>query len=142
MSTRSLAPDLAVRAPTLEDVEAAYALDQPCSTLEYGTPEAPFADFIAHWRLPGTDLARDTWLVMNTTGEITGYARVIVFAQTRFYSYLLVHPNYRQRAVGELLLERIEERARRGALPADAARRRFRLPARRAARGRRRPDQF
>lgn len=112
MSTRSLAPDLAIRAPTLDDVEAAYALDQLCSTLEYGTPEIPFDNFIAHWRLPGTDLARDTWLVTARDGKLVGYARVIFFAQTRFYSYLFVHPNYRDRGVGERLLALIEERAR------------------------------
>lgn len=112
MSTRPLAPDLAVRAPTMEDAEAAYALDQLCSTLEYGTPEVPFADFVAHWRLPGTDLARDTWLVTTAEGAIVGYARVVFFARARFYSYLFVHPDYRERGVGERLLKLIEDRAR------------------------------
>ena len=111
MSTRSLAPDLIVRAPTFEDAEATYALDQLCSTLEYGTPEVPFADFVAHWRLPDTDLARDTRLVTTTTGEIVGYARVVFFARTRFYSYALVHPDYRDQNLGEWLLHFIESHA-------------------------------
>lgn len=119
MSTRSLAPDLAIRAPTFDDAEAVYALDRLCSTLEYGTPEVPFDDFQAHWRLPGTDLARDTWLVTARDGAIVGYARVIFFAQTRFYSYMLAHPDYRERGVGETLLGLIEERAREMLAEAD-----------------------
>lgn len=113
MPTRSLAPDLTVRAPTFADAGAAYALDQLCSKLEYGAPDVPLDDFIAHWRIPGSDLARDTWLVTaRDGGKIVGYARIILFAQTRFYSSLLVHPDYRERGVGEWLLGLTEERAR------------------------------
>jgi ribosomal protein S18 acetylase RimI-like enzyme len=67
---------------------------------------------MSHWRLPGTDLARDTWLVATASGEIVGYARIVFFARVRFYSYLHLHPDYRDLGIGERLVALIQERAR------------------------------
>jgi mycothiol synthase len=112
MSIDSLAPELTVRAPTFEDAEAVYALDEICSAIEYGTPDVTLDDLVLHWQLPGTDLARDCWLVVAPDGRVVGYARLWFFARIRFYSYLLVHPDFRERGIGERLLAQIEERAR------------------------------
>ncbi|HEV2406021.1 MAG TPA: GNAT family N-acetyltransferase [Ktedonobacterales bacterium] len=112
MSVYSLAPELTVRAPNFEDAEAVYALDKICAATEYGTPEVSLADLQGHWRLPGTDLTRDIWLVTTPDGSVVGYARLWYFASIRFYSYLLVHPDYRDTGAGERLLTLVEERAR------------------------------
>ncbi|MGH2487978.1 MAG: GNAT family N-acetyltransferase [Ktedonobacterales bacterium] len=112
MSVISLARDLTVRAPAFEDAEAVFALDEICAATEYGTPDVRLSDLRAHWRLPGTDLARDCWLVTAPDGTVVGYARLWFFAHIRFYSYLLVHPDYRDKGVGERLLALVEERAR------------------------------
>lgn len=112
MSIHSLAPGLILRPPAFEDAEAVYALDQICAAGEYGAPDVSLADLEAHWRLPETDLPRDSWLVTSPHGEIVGYARVIFFARARFYSYLLVHPAFRDQGVGERLVALIEARAR------------------------------
>lgn len=112
MSVDSLAPELTLRAPEFADAEAVYALDEICAATEYGAPDVSLADLQEHWRLPGTDLARDCWLVTAPDGSVVGYARLWFFARIRFYSYLLVHPDYRNQGVGERLLALIEERAR------------------------------
>ncbi|HKV83077.1 MAG TPA: GNAT family N-acetyltransferase [Ktedonobacterales bacterium] len=112
MSVDSLAPELTVRAPVFADAAAVYALDEICAATEYGTPDVRLADLQAHWRLPGTDLARDCWLVATPDGSVVGYARLWFFARIRFYSYLLVHPDYRDKGVGERLLALVEGRAR------------------------------
>ncbi len=112
MSVDSLAPELTLRAPNYEDAEAVYALDETCAAIEYGTPDVSLADLQAHWRLPGTDLARDIWLVTTPDGSVVGYARLWFFASIRFYSYLLVHPDYRDKGIGGRLIALFEERAR------------------------------
>lgn len=112
MSTRPLAPGLDIRAPTMDDVEAVYALDQICSTLEYGAPDVTLDDLRDKWQTPGINLARDSWLVTTLDERVVGYALVWFFAQSRFYSYLFAHPDYRERGVGERPLGLIEERAR------------------------------
>lgn len=57
-------------------------------------------------------LEKDAWVIVTTRGQLAGFACIWREEQTRMITFLCVHPTYRKRGIGTLLLRMAEVRAR------------------------------
>jgi GNAT superfamily N-acetyltransferase len=64
------------------------------------------------WQSETFHLESDAWIIMNSRAQVVGYADVRQEREGRFTATIYVHPVYRGRGVGILLLLLIEEHAR------------------------------
>lgn len=98
--------NLFARAPTMDDLGAITELHMECDIAEHGMSNSTREAVLADWQRPGFNLSTDAWVVVTTSGRCVGYAHVMhhsVFA--------CVHPAYRSRGIGMLLLRLAETRA-------------------------------
>lgn len=108
-----LASAYAMRAPTMDDLEAAVALFNRCSQALVGVREFDLDETRTEWSLPGFDLASDARLLHAPDGELVGYIEVWdQQPHVRPYVWGRVHPEHRGRGLGTRLLQWAEERAR------------------------------
>lgn len=115
--------NLSARAPKLADVDAVGELMALCDAFD----EAGSADedgkrreLQEMWQVPGFNIARDAWVIVNRQEQIVGYGDNRDIAEGRFGAYMYVHPEYRGRGIATLLLRLIETRARERMLDMDA----------------------
>lgn len=106
--------NLSVRAPGLPDLDAVAALIDACDEMETGGVDAHVQeeDLRRLWQAPGFNLQNDAWVIVNRSGQIVAYAVVHLQEEALFSLQLLVHPEYRGRGIGTLLIWLAEERAR------------------------------
>jgi GNAT superfamily N-acetyltransferase len=64
------------------------------------------------WLAPGFSLQSDAWVIVNRKVQIVGYASVHLQEEALLSLQLFVHPEYRGRGIGTLLIWLAEERAR------------------------------
>ncbi len=114
--------NLLARAPSMDDLQAVTELRTACDIADYGMPDSTEQDTLADWRRRGFSLNSDAWIVVTTNGQVVGYASVRRCEYISFHIFACVHPAYRGRGIGMLLLRLAEARAREqiNAAPPDA----------------------
>jgi GNAT superfamily N-acetyltransferase len=106
--------NLSARAPRLADLDAIAALIAACDEMEtggvdmHGQEEEPRR----LWQAPGFCLQQDAWVIVDRNAHIVAYASVYLQEEALFSLQLFVHPAYRGRGIGTLLIWLAEERAR------------------------------
>lgn len=111
-----LLKNLLARAPKTEDLEAIGELVIACDTAEFGIADSTMEDLLSNWQQSGFNLATDAWVIVTTKGQLVGFACVWHRDHEQIYTLICVHPEYRNRGIGTLLLRLVEERARLHAL--------------------------
>ncbi len=104
--------NLLARAPNMDDLQAVAELRTVSDIADYGMPDSTEQDILADWQRPGFNLNTDAWVVVTTDGHFVGYASVWHCEYMRFHAFACVHPAYRGRGIGMLLLRLAEARAR------------------------------
>ena len=107
-----LLKNLLARAPKTEDLEAISELVIVCDTAEFGIADSTMEDLLSNWQQSGFNLATDAWVIVTTKGQLVGFACVWHRDHEQIYTLICVHPEYRNRGIGTLLLRLVEERAR------------------------------
>jgi mycothiol synthase len=104
---------IALRPVTLADVEAVAALSATCSLDLLGIREDDATDWRSWWTTPGLCLERDTRVATSGDGQIVGYAEVADLSplHVRPHAFGRVHPAWRGRGIGSILLEWQDARA-------------------------------
>jgi GNAT superfamily N-acetyltransferase len=106
--------NLAARAPKLADLAAIAALIATCDEMETGGVDVhgQEEELRRLWLAPGFSLQHDAWVIVNRKMQIVAYASVHLQEEALFRLHLFVHPEYRGRGIGTLLIWLAEERAR------------------------------
>jgi ribosomal protein S18 acetylase RimI-like enzyme len=107
-----LLKNLVARVPQTRDLAAITELVALCEMAEAGVVDSSLEDLLSYWQRPDFHLANDAWVIVTTRGEIVGFACIWHEESTRLSTYLCVHPEYRNRGIGTLLLRLVEVRAR------------------------------
>jgi GNAT superfamily N-acetyltransferase len=74
--------------------------------------DSSLEDLLSQWQRSDFHLANDAWVIVTTRGEIVGFACVWHEEHAQISTFLCVHPEYRSRGIGTLLLRLVEVRAR------------------------------
>ena len=107
-----LLKNLLARAPKMEDLVAITELITACDIAEYGIADSTMEDLTSNWHQPGFNLATDAWVIVTNRGQLVGFVCVWHRDHEQISTYVGVHPEYRGRGIGTLLLRLVEERAR------------------------------
>ena len=107
-----LLKNLLARAPKMEDLVAITELITACDIAEYGIEDSTMEDLTSNWHQPGFNLAADAWVIVTNKGQSVGFACVWHKDNEQIVTFVCVHPEYRSRGIGTLLLRLVEERAR------------------------------
>jgi len=107
-----LLKNLVARVPQTEDLEALSELIAVCESAEDGAADSSLEDVLSQWQQPDFHLANDAWVIVTTRGQIVGFACVWHAHHAQISTFLCVHPEYRNRGIGTLLLRLVEVRAR------------------------------
>jgi ribosomal protein S18 acetylase RimI-like enzyme len=107
-----LLKNLLARAPKMEDLVAITELITACDIAEYGIADSTMEDLTSNWHQPGFNLATDAWVIVTNKGQLVGFAYVWHRDNEQIFTFVCVHPEYRSRGIGTLLLRLVEERAR------------------------------
>jgi ribosomal protein S18 acetylase RimI-like enzyme len=83
-----------------------------CGRAEHGIADSSTGELQAHWRNHGFHLESDAWVIVNNKGQFAGFGCVCHSDYEEYHTFVCVHPDYRKRGIGTLLLRLIEERAR------------------------------
>ena len=101
-----------MRAPRQGEAQAVTDLVVACDIHEFGAPDFELDDLLTDWNMPGFELERDA-VVVEEDGRLVAYAAFI----RNDYVDVYVHPDYRERGIGESLLAWSERRGRERAGP-------------------------
>jgi GNAT superfamily N-acetyltransferase len=96
----------------MEDVQAVTALMVQCDAAEFGIADPMEEDVQKNWQALGFDLKTDAWVIVTRAGQIVGYGDVRQNEEGQLSFAIYVHPDYRGRGIGTLLIWLVEERAR------------------------------
>jgi ribosomal protein S18 acetylase RimI-like enzyme len=107
-----LLKNLVARSPQTEDLEALSELAAACEDGGESAVGNSLQDVLSRWQRPDFHLANDAWVIVTTKGQIVGFACVWHEHHVQISNFLCVHPAYRNRGIGTLLLRLVEERAR------------------------------
>ncbi|MBE3561633.1 MAG: GNAT family N-acetyltransferase [Ktedonobacteraceae bacterium] len=111
--------NLSARAPQMKDLRAVTELMKICDEAEGYDSDITEDELRRAWLAEGFSLRTDAWVIATRTGQIAGYAEVRReegrgddSEDERLAALLRVHPDYRGRGIGTLLIWLLEERAR------------------------------
>lgn len=104
--------NLLARIPEERDMYSIMELVALCGRAEHGIADSSTEELQAHWRNHNFHLESDAWVIVNGRGLFVGFGCVCHSDYEEYHTFVCVHPNYRKRGIGTLLLRLIEERAR------------------------------
>jgi ribosomal protein S18 acetylase RimI-like enzyme len=104
--------NLLARVPEERDMYAIMELVAVCGRAEHGIADSSTEELQAHWRNHNFHLESDAWVIVNSKGQFVGFGCVCHSDHEEYHTFVCVHPDYRKRGIGTLLLRLIEERAR------------------------------
>ncbi|HLG60834.1 MAG TPA: GNAT family N-acetyltransferase [Ktedonosporobacter sp.] len=106
--------NLSARVPVPDDLRAVVDLMIECDIAESSgeSVEAVEEELRNSWQTSGFNLKTDAWVIVTNKGQIVGYADLRQNEHGQFVIVLRVHPDFRGRGIGTLLLWMVEERAR------------------------------
>ena len=107
-----LLKNLMARTPNTEDFAALSELVRLCENSNDSMVGSTLDELLSEWQRPDFHLADDAWVIVTTRGQIVGFACVWHEEHTRISTFICVHPDYRNRGIGTLLLRMAEVRAR------------------------------
>lgn len=107
-----LLKNLVARIPQMEDLDSVTELVRLCESTGYGLAGSSLEELQSHWHQADFHLANDAWVIVTTRGQIVGFACVWHEKHTKISTAIFIHPEYRNRGIGTLLLRLAEERAR------------------------------
>jgi GNAT superfamily N-acetyltransferase len=103
---------LVARTPTEEDLFAIDELVVACGMAEYGMAESSTRDLASIWQHESFQLESDAWVIVNGRNQIAAFACVWHRDHEEYSTFICVHPQYRKRGIGTLLLRMAEQHAR------------------------------
>ncbi len=104
--------NLSVRNPLSADLQAVTGLMAVCDSADSGIADPMEDDVRQRWQTKGFNLQTDAWVIVTGQGQIVGYADVQRENEGELFQFVCVHPDYRGRGIGKLLIHLMEERAR------------------------------
>jgi GNAT superfamily N-acetyltransferase len=104
--------NLVARSPKIKDLEAVTELIVACEIHEHGISDYTVDDLRSEWHRPSFNLETDAWVVLTVKGQPVGYASVWHKEHEQIHMFTRVHPQYRRRGIGTLLVRLAEQRAR------------------------------
>jgi ribosomal protein S18 acetylase RimI-like enzyme len=110
-----LLTNLVARAPSVEDFYAIAELVAACDIAEDGVADSSMRELAARWQSGSFQLESDAWVIVNNRKqfvEFVGFACIWHRDYEEFSTLICVHPQYRKRGIGTLLLRLAEQRAR------------------------------
>jgi len=107
-----LLKNLLARSPKIEDLVAITELVRACDVDEYGLVNSTMEDLVSYWHQPVFNLATDAWIIVTNKRQAVGFTCVWHSNYEQIFTFVCVHPEYRGRGIGTLLLRLVEERAR------------------------------
>jgi GNAT superfamily N-acetyltransferase len=103
---------LVARRPTMEDYDSIAELVAVCDMAEDGMDDRSTHDLPSRWQQDNFHLESDAWVITNGRKQFAGFACVWHRDHEEFSIFLCVHPHYRKRGIGTLLLRLVEQRSR------------------------------
>ncbi len=113
-----LLSNLVARTPTVEDLSSIEELVAACDSADYGIADSPMRDLASRWQHSSFHLESDAWVIVNGRKQFAGFACVWHQDHEEFSTFICVHPQYRKRGIGTLLLRVAEQHARELMRPA------------------------
>jgi ribosomal protein S18 acetylase RimI-like enzyme len=107
--------NLLARIPEERDMYSIMELVAICGRAEHGIADSSTEELQAQWRNHNFHLEDDAWVIVNNKGQFVGFGCVYHSDYDEYHTFVCVHPDYRKRGIGTLLLRLIEERARQQA---------------------------
>ena len=104
--------NLSTRVPKLSDAEAIATLLTICDAFEGGLSRYTEEEILTTWQQPNFTLATDARIIVTKQGQCVGYACLSHDQHTCIRLQACVHPQYRGRGIGTLLLRLAEVQAR------------------------------
>ena len=104
--------NLVARTPTIEDFHAIAELVAACDSAEHGIADSSTRDLASRWQHYSFRLESDAWVIVSARKLFVGFACVWHRDHEEFYTFICVHPQYRKRGIGTLLLRIAEQHAR------------------------------
>ena len=104
--------NLVARSPKIKDLEAVTELIVTCEINEHGTSDYTVDDLRSEWHRASFNLETDAWVILTIKGQPVGYASVWHTEYEQIQMFTRVHPQYRRRGIGTLLVRLAEQRAR------------------------------
>jgi ribosomal protein S18 acetylase RimI-like enzyme len=96
----------------VEDFDSITELVAVCDMADDGMAEKSAHDLAFRWQQDSSSLESDAWVIVNVRKQIAGFACIWHRDNEEFSTFLCVHPRYRKRGIGTLLLRLVEQRAR------------------------------
>ena len=112
--------NLAVRAPAEHDQQAIKSLLSACDLAEGNKEGTTEEDLSPAWQQPEYQMQTDAWVIVARSGQLVGYACVWHRAFAQIEACARVHPAFRGRGIGTLLLRLVEVRGRQFAARASS----------------------
>lgn len=107
-----LLTNLVARTPRVEDLYSISELVAACDIAEHGAADGSVNDLTARWRNYSFHLEADAWVIVAGKQRFVGFGCVWHRDHEEFNTFICVHPQYRKRGIGTLLLRMAEDHAR------------------------------